>query len=279
LFGINLKYFNLLCTLPMKFAVVYSDEAEAAMDAETGAAIKELGADVLLRRDELHQSKLDVDVIVVIGGDGTLFYSTHYLLEGHIIGLHIGNKHSIGHFFRVKDVPKVKQILAAIEAGDRCGFQQFPRLTAHIYTGTGREYRVDKAFNDYAVGNSKFGLPSKYYVRTGEGEEEFHRSSGIVIPTLQGMTGWAKNIIPDDFEKYDHEYNSQADKALFPFFVREPMDDYALVRGFTKKLQITSDMHHGIVAVDGFRDFPVERGDRIVIEMSTHPIWMYVGSE
>ena len=55
--------------------------------------------------------------------------------------------------------------------------------------------------------------------------------------------------------------------------------DYVNINGFAKKLEITSDMHHGVVAVDGFRDFPVERGDKIIIEMSTHPIWMYVGSD
>jgi NAD kinase len=263
----------------MKFAVVYSEEAEAAMDAEIGAAIKELGADTLLRRDDLHRSKLDVDIIVVIGGDGTLFYSTHYLQEGHIIGLHIGNRHSIGHFFKVREVSQVKDILEKIEAGDNSGFKQFPRLKASIVTGTGREYSLEKAFNDYAVGNSKFGLPSKYFINTGGKEAEFQRSSGIVIPTLQGMTGWAKNIIPERFEKFLEEYRSHSETGHFPYFVREPMDDYNLISGFTSCLEITSDMHHGIVAVDGFRDFPVERGDKIIIEMSSYPIYMYVGSD
>ncbi len=277
----NIKYPHPLCTNTMKFAVVYSEDAEPAMDTEIGSAIKTLGADILLRRDELHQSKLqDVDVIVVIGGDGTLFYSTHYVLEGHFLGLHIGNKHSKGHFFKVQSVEDVKTVLSAIGSGDTSGFRQFPRLTAHIYTGTGREYRLDKAFNDYAIGNSKFGLPSKYYIKTAGGEEEFQRSSGIVVPTLQGMTGWAKNIIPDEFDRYNDEYLAQEDNSLFPYFVREPMDDdYLDVRGFTKKLEIISDMHSGIVAVDGFSHFPVERGDRIIIEMSSHPIWMYVGEE
>jgi NAD kinase len=264
----------------MRTAVVYSEDAEPAMDTEMGLAIRSLSADILIRRDELHQSKLqDVDVIVVIGGDGTLFYSTHYLLQGHIIGLHLGNKHSKGHFFKVQDVDAVKSILARMEAGDRSGFEQFPRLTADIITGTGREYRLEKAFNDYAVGNTMFGLPSKYYIKTADGEEEFQRSSGVVVPTLQGMTGWVRNIIPGDFERYDGEYRSQKESALFPYFVREPMEDYLDVRGFTNRLEIVSDMHLGVVAVDGFRHFPIERGDRVVIEMSTHPIWMYTGGK
>lgn len=259
----------------MKFAVVFSEDAEPAMDEGTAAAIKGLGAETVLSRNNLNTRSLAVDAVVVIGGDGTLFYATHYLQTGYLIGLHIGDNNSKGHFFKAKSVAEVKKILKRLEKGDTAGFGKFSRLKASVVTATGRVYSIDKAFNDYAIGNTKFGLPSKYSLHTDEAEKpEFQRSSGIVVPTIQGLTGWAKNIAQDSFKGVSKKYCA-CQYTKFPYLVREPMEDYEHPLGFTKKLTITSDMHEGVVAVDGFRQFPIERGDTIIIERSTQDLWLY----
>ena len=263
----------------MKFAVVFSEDAEPAMDEGTASAIKGLGADTVLSRNNLNTPSLAVDAVVVIGGDGTLFYATHYLQTGYLIGLHIGDKNSKGHFFKAKSVAEVKKILKRLEKGDTAGFGKFARLKASVITATGRVYSIDKAFNDYAIGNTKFGLPSKYYIHTDEDDKkEFQRSSGIVVPTIQGLTGWTMNIVPQQFKDISQKYASCQD-TKFPYIIREPMDDLKQSIGFTKKLTITSDMHEGVVAVDGFRQFPVERGDTIIIERSSQDLWLYNGTE
>lgn len=262
----------------MKFAVVFSEDAEPAMDEGTAGVIKGLGADAVLSRNNLNTRSLAVDAVIVIGGDGTLFYTTHYLQTGYLIGLHIGGKNSKGHFFKAKSVAEVKKILKRLEKGDTTGFGKFSRLKASVVTATGRVYSIDKAFNDYAIGNTKFGLPSKYSLHTDEARKrEFQRSSGIVVPTLQGLTGWAKNIAPQQFEELTKKYSSCED-TKFPYLIREPMEDYGHILGFTKKLTITSDMHEGVVAVDGFRQFPLERGDNIIIERSSQDLWLYTGT-
>lgn len=262
----------------MEYVVVYSEEAEPFLKKTIGPGLEKLDERKLLRRDELDIHKMDVDAVVVIGGDGTLFYSTHYLSKGYIIGLHTGKQNSIGHFIKTKTFEEVEMVLARLNKGDATGFEQFQRLKASIVTATGRKYNIDKAFNDYAIGNSKFGLPSKYYISTDDMDEpEFQRSSGIVVPTIQGMTGWAKNIIPEQFGTIYDEYKSKTN-GEFPFFIREPMGDYRNVTGFTTKLTISSDIHRGIIAVDGFRDLPIERGDKIIIERSKNPLWLYVGN-
>ena len=267
----------------------------------------------VMARNDLHHNRLkEVDVYFVLGGDGTLFTLTHYLRNGFIVGIHAGDDNSIGHFMGLSlerdklEGPgclqeKMAALVNSIGSGKNFterAFVYYHRLKAHISKATGITVPVDMAFNEYAVGNNLFGRPSKYYLSVlsgGEGKRpcEWQRSSGVICSTLQGMSGWSRHILahscpgsgvtpvtadaPDvDYETIIEEYRGKVrqKKPEFFYMVREPMHEVDLKRGFTTRLILTSDMAGGIISLDGFNEFPFERNDQVVVEVSDYPLWL-----
>ncbi len=146
----------------------------------------------------------------------------------------------------------------------------------------------------------------------GEGDikEEWQRSSGLITSTYHGMSGWISYVLCDhcyhgqtrpngggnnkritgsDGILYDQinpgptryenimeefKYSVERDAGKFFYIVREPMDRVNLKMGFTSKLVIVSDMASGIISLDGFNEYPFERNDRIIIEMSDEPLYL-----
>lgn len=223
----------------------------------------------VIYRDDLHYDKIDKsDIIIVLGGDGTLFTTTHFIKNNYIpiIGVGCGTEN---YFMKsnYKDVPK---IIVNMLINGHVNFKEYYRLHCQVITSTGRYYHIDPCFNEYAIGNNLFGRPSKYKMNIKPNVDCFYRNSGMIVSTLQGMTGWIKNCYPKNvFDKLVKEYESNPDKIFF--HMREPMTDDSINHGFVSRIELEIDMVGGLISLDGFKEFPVERGDRIIIEKSKNP--------
>jgi len=252
---------------------------------------------VVMPRNDLHHDRLrDIGIYFVVGGDGTLFTLTHYLRKGFVAGIHWDQDGSIGHFMGLslereklsgRDCLQQKMI-ALVEGITRNSgfvtnaFGLYYRLKSSIRKATGITVPVDMAFNEYALGNNLFGRPSKYRLSVlSPGNDpparEWQRSSGVICSTMQGMSGWARHILPPErYEDIMADYRGKKDQTVPEFFyiVREPMSDVTLHSGFATQLILDSDMAGGIVSLDGFNEVPFERNDEVIIEVSTYPLWL-----
>jgi NAD kinase len=265
-----------------KIVCVLKDESVLTSYAGTFARLKDNHSVIHHLRDELHYTKLqDADLVIVFGGDGTLFSTTHYMKAGLILGVNCGTKgfflnefpeHHLGFasFKNNKEDPLVDAVDDILLNEKPYNYQilAYPRLSCRVFSATGREYRIDRAFNDYAVGNDLYGRPSKYTILG-----EHQRSSGIIVSTLHGLGGWVKHIVSDGaYKEIRDDYIEHAQEEKFFFIVREPMDDYKYSLGFSNSLEIDIDMAGGLVSLDGFNQFPVSRGDKVLIKQSKYPI-------
>lgn len=275
---------------------------------------------VLARTNLDHCSLKNYDLFFVLGGDGTLFTLTHYLQKGYIVGIHAGNDRSVGHFMGISLAQerlsgqgclqeKMKLLgekaIEEREAGATASptFTKYNRLKACIHKATGTSLPVDLAFNEYAIGNNLFGRPSKYLLSLERDDTagpvhpssrgEWQRSSGVIVSTYHGMSGWVRHLLCGDYVqkengskiskdgshyvdiRRDYLNKGHMDNSEFFYIVREPMHDVTKLSGFTRKLTLTSDMAGGIISLDGFNEYPFERNDRIVIEMSQRPLQLF----
>ena len=119
------------------------------------------------------------------------------------------------------------------------------------------------------------------------------KSSGIIIATGTGSTGWlysAKSITPYQVNHFKRVIGNTKDKALdlidyeiakkinsktiFPsdssqmyYYVREGFQETAISEGFCKELIFTSEMLKGEIKIDGQRNIPIGIGDRFKLSI------------
>ncbi len=279
----------------MRFAVISNEEflqsppIEKIMEHFRGHPDHSL--EILARNNLHHRLLKGVGIFFVLGGDGTLFTLTHYLKKGFIVGIHTGQEKSVGHFMGLSLATesfsgkfslqqKMEAILENISSNEdfvERSFSQYHRLKAKIKKATGITVPIDMAFNEYALGNNLFGRPSKYALSVlSDGSipsrNEWQRSSGVICSTLQGMSGWSKNIlIEEEYDSLMNQYNKKENSEFF-YIVREPMHRIEYRIGFTTRLKLISDMAGGIVSHDGFNEVPFDRNDEIAVEGSPYPL-------
>jgi len=248
-----------------------------------------------MARNNLHNRELKgIGIYFVLGGDGTLFTLTHYLKKGFIVGIHTGQENSVGHFmglsladerFSGKNClqEKMEAILENTGSNEdftNRAFSLYHRLKGKIKKATGITVPIDMAFNEYALGNNLFGRPSKYSLSvlsdsSISSRKEWQRSSGVICSTLQGMSGWSKNILTEEqYERFMERYDKMPNSEFF-YLVREPMHRIEYRIGFTTRLTLISDMAGGIVSHDGFNEVPFDRNDEVVVEGSPYPLKLF----
>ncbi len=287
----------------MHIPIVYQEEYTNSLALKKIEYVVEetFGEDTTIEsvsRTNLHARYfVNADLVIVFGGDGTLLTATHFIKRGVIVGVHTRHEGSLGHFMplTIETLRAHLEDYRATEAYLSTHFTRYHRLSAKIEKASGTVSPVDLAFNEYAIGNDLFGRPSKYtlkpHLECGPNaseeerklarEGEFQRSSGVLCSTFQGMTGWVGNVLPsDEFEARMDEYRALLNDGprqnrQFFFINIHPMSrDYRLNAGFTDRLVIHSNMVGGIIALDGFNEFPFDRNDRLVIEGSDFPLWL-----
>lgn len=126
------------------------------------------------------------DTVVVLGQDGLLVNAAKYLNHQQIVGVNPDPARWDGVLlpFQVKDLPK---ILPEVFQGRR-RIQQVTMAQASLNNGQ-HLYAV----NDFFIGQ-KTHLSARYLIQMGEHSEQ-HSSSGIIVSTGLGSTGWFKSLL------------------------------------------------------------------------------------
>jgi NAD kinase len=126
------------------------------------------------------------DTVVVLGQDGLLVNAAKYLNRQQIIGVNPDPARWDGVLlpFQVKDLPK---IVAEVFQGRR-RIQPVTMAQASLNNG-----QTLYAVNDLFIGQ-KTHLSARYQIQIG-GNSEQHSSSGIIVSTGVGASGWFKSLL------------------------------------------------------------------------------------
>ncbi len=126
------------------------------------------------------------DTIVVLGQDGLVANTLKYLNEQSVVGINPDPARWEGVLlpFTVKDIP---QILPQVLKGSRTVSEV---TMARVELNDGQ---VLHAVNDLFIG-ARSHVSARYLIQSGAKQEQ-HSSSGIIVSTGLGTTGWFKSLM------------------------------------------------------------------------------------
>ncbi|HEY8909522.1 MAG TPA: sugar kinase [Desulfosporosinus sp.] len=202
----------------------------------------------------------DQDLVVVVGQDGLVANTLKYLTTQRLIGVNPDPARWDGVLlpFRVSDLRLVVQDVFKM----RRQVKEVSMAKAVLNDG-----QIMYAVNDLFIGQ-KTHVSSRYHIELGEKHEQ-HSSSGIIVSTGLGSTGWLKSIIAgasnivnsitDKKSEVLQERTSEWNIEYLYFSVREPFPSKTsqadLVFGKITKdspLKILSQMpENGVIFSDG----------------------------
>ncbi len=212
----------------------------------------------------------EVSAVISFGGDNHFQYVSHFLMKTPIIGINSDPTSSEGvlTFYTPRDyhtlVDALEQEQYTIEQWPRLQLYVNGKLTQHLATA------------EFFIG--EYGRPdmSRYFLRV-HGKKEEQKSSGIIISTGVGSTGWynsaCRYLYPDGntFEKT---------QRLARFLVTEPykgkLNGSKLLDGELKPkqhLRVTSiHNNNGVIIVDSLEQLAFPRGTQATVSISNKPL-------
>ena len=206
-----------------------------------------------------------VDLVLTVGGDGTLLSASHQISDCPVLGVNSAPGISVG-FFCGADVASIPALLPRALAGELLG------VTLHRMEVLCNDRLISRrVLNEALLCNACPAATSRYFLGLDGGEEEEQRSSGIWVGPAAGSTAALRSaggvVLPLDSEELQ-------------FVVREP---YAVegapyrwtreVLGAGRSLRVRSKMYDGVLFLDGTaRRTPVTLGDRVEFRRGDEPL-------
>ena len=265
--------------------VVYKKNFEAVHDASLDIITAELHlcseergglrVDIRARERVRRADFIGRDLVIVLGGDGTLTSISHNIdASTPVMGVnsHPRDQDSEGSFgfYMDSNVNTFAEDVRQALAGNAI-VNDLPRLQAIIDSTSGNRYTTDPAMNDLLIANTHQYAPSKYHLRRGDKKCE-QQSSGLLFSTWLGQGAWLNHAIskqelsdlkskvsPNEIE--DHYFVVARD---LPHDKREA-SPWAWMDWTSDATTITSDMHRGYVVPDGWNEVHFNRGATITV--------------
>lgn len=223
-----------------------------------------------INRDDLDRFMFSPnDIVIAIGQDGLVANLAKYLNGQPVIGVTPDPENSEGILTShiIDDLPKT---LVAVHQ-QNAAFEKRTMVKARLDNG-----QTLLALNEVFLGH-KSHQSAKYLITAGK-EEEFQSSSGVIVSTGTGLTGWAKSILGSTHRNSD--IGPEDRQAVF--FAREPWPSrnsgtQLSFGNLSEKihLSITSRMNGGgVIFADGIeQDFlQFNWGSKVTISLADHTL-------
>lgn len=265
--------------------VVYKKNFEAVHDA----SLDIITAELQRCSDEMGGLRIDIrarervrradfigrDLVIVLGGDGTLTSISHNIdAATPVMGVnsHPRDDDPEGSFGFYMDsnvgtfADDVRQALAG-----KAIVNDLPRLQAIIDSTSGNRFTTDPAMNDLLIANTHQYAPSKYHLRRGDMKCE-QQSSGLLFSTWLGQGAWLNHTISvDEHKKLRSKVEQEQKKTHYFVVARDVPHDQRIAMPWAwmdwtdAATTITSDMHRGYVVPDGWDEVHFNRGATITV--------------
>jgi NAD+ kinase len=219
-----------------------------------------MGVDATFRyRADAHTAE-HFDLVITLGGDGTLLWASHLVGKQPMLAINTAPKDSVG-FFCAGSQQNLEDVLADALAG-RLRETQLTRMQIEL----DGEVVSQRVLNDMLFCHHCPASTTRYIVRVGKLEEE-HKSSGIWVGPAAGSTAAQRSaggkVLPATSERLQ-------------YVVREPYTPdgsrYRLTQGLIAAggtLQLLSKIHGARIYVDGpHLKREVALGSEIVVRRS-----------
>lgn len=236
------------------------ENRQTILDVFTFLSRKRVAFDILWRGNLARRYKYDL--IVVVGGDGTFFVTSHYVKDTPMLGINSDPRTSLS-LFSCCDRKTFREKLDLALAGKLAGVK-----LNRMEIGVNGKAQPMLAFNDVLFAHRNPAAMSRYRL-TVDGASESHRSSGMWISTAAGSTAGIRAA--------GGKRMPITSKAL-QYLVREPYTwpnpSYELERGFAREeIGLEVLMTEAALWVDGSRTrVDVGLGDRVTLRPSSSPL-------
>lgn len=206
---------------------------------------------------------LSTDLVVTVGGDGTLLRASHDVVGVPILAVNSAPHHSVGFFCGARG-RNAGAALAKALRGELAPLS----LTRMRVRQNGRVV-APRVLNDCLFCHASPAATSRYLVYLGRVKEE-HKSSGFWIGPAAGSTAAQRSA--------GGRVLSLASKSL-QLVVREPYtphgESYAIRRALVPggaRLRVKSKMHEALLFPDGADGLTVCYGDELEFDASPEPL-------
>jgi NAD+ kinase len=222
-----------------------SHEDHESTTREVEEALDALGADVVFRGGPRARVPARTDLVVTIGGDGTLLAASHLIGDGvPLLGINSAPGHSVG-FFCGGTKGTAKETLERALAG-KLAATELTRMRVEL-NGKVLHARV---LNEALFCHASPAATSRYILKLRAGEEE-QRSSGLWIGPAAGSTAAQRSaggkVLPLESERIQYvvrePYTAAGGRFRFARGLVDPADE----------LVLRSKMREGKVFLDGHR--------------------------
>lgn len=220
-----------------------------------------------LERDDLSRFLFGPeDIVIAVGQDGLVANVAKYLDGQPVIGVDPEPERNAGVLVRHKP-SAVRELLRSSSGGEL-------RTMVQASLDDGQELL---GLNEVYVGHATH-QSSRYVLGTPSGQRERQSSSGIVVSTGTGATGWCSSIARE--RAFDAPLPTPATASLC-WFVREawasPATGVALTAGFLgsdTRLELTSESERLVVFADGVESDRLELswGQRVTVGVATRQL-------
>jgi NAD+ kinase len=227
--------------------------------------LSQAGAQVLLvERAHAAFDASDAELVVAVGGDGTLLAASHSVGRTPILGVNSAPRHSVG-FFCAGTRANFRTLLDRALAGKLESV-----LLTRMHVAVNGRMRSARVLNEALYCHSSPAATSRYILAHGRTHEE-QRSSGLWIGPAAGSTAAQHSaggrVLPLTSKKLQ-------------LVVREPYTPsgkrYRLTKlliGPNDSVSVDSKMDNAALFFDGpYRTVPIRLGDRVTFSTSPEPL-------
>lgn len=217
------------------------------------------------------------DVIAVVGQDGLVANAAKYLNGQPVVGIDPEPGVNPGVLVRHSPQAAVKLLQHAALAGpvERLRCHELTTVTARLDDG-----QELSGLNEIFIGHASH-QSARYQLNTPGGQAERQSSSGLIVSTGTGATGWCASIA---LERGGRQLPAPTDARL-AWFVREawpsPITGASLTEGILaagESLRITVGSDQLVVFGDGMEDDRLSAtwGQEITVQLGQRPLRLVV---
>jgi NAD+ kinase len=247
------------CPVPKRVGIVHKVTSAEASETAVFVAqfLRNKGIQVITEEPEIARA---ADLVLVLGGDGTLIHAAS-LLEGRpapILGINMGN---LGFLTEVPQ-SEMYSALDHVLAG-KATVSERMKLRVHLHRGDRPEPELDaEVLNDVVIAKSALSRMAELDARCSGNHVAVYKADGIIVATPTGSTAYSL---------------AANGPILYPTMrgvIISPICPHTLTQ---RPLVIPDDVSVDITLVndtevyltlDGQKGVPLQRGDRVQVKQS-----------